>query len=158
MATKVKYPYSYGSKPKPDPIFPSGDKMRSEFHKAMKTYKDTPGPFKNGSLGDGTALQRTGGKGWESKGGYADKVKGGKESMQYAEDTKNRGGGWAAQNAYEGGKRSVAQGTAEGTAARHKLIAKYNAETTTPHSSPDPHTPNYKVGGTPMKLMKKKVK
>ena len=39
-----------------------------------------------------------------------------------------------------------------------KQVADYNSKHTTPHSSPDPHTPNYKVGGTPMKLMKKKVK
>ena len=37
-------------------------------------------------------------------------------------------------------------------------VANANTKTTSPHSSPDPHTPNYKVGGTPMKLMKKKVK
>ena len=36
-----------------------------------------------------------------------------------------------------------------------KQVADYNAKHTTPHSSPDPHTPNYKVGGGYKKHMKK---
>lgn len=42
---------------------------------------------------------------------------------------------------------------AAGEGVTRRLIDHYNRQTTSPHSSPDPHTPNYKVGGTPMKMM-----
>ena len=67
----------------------------------------------------------------------------GKETAQF--------GGANLSNMEQANRATVAAG--EGVTRR--LIDHYNRQTTSPHSSPDPHTPNYKVGGGYKKHMKK---
>lgn len=117
-----------------------------EFGAFMRKYKDKPGPNGNGDMADGAkSMKRDYAKeGQYSKQNYAEKAASAREAAGYAIGTKDRGGVYESGNWNRTAKTLSKMASDEGTAARHKLIAKYNERDTSPNPSPDPHKPNMK--------------